>query len=989
MKKKVYLALAHKTVENYLIKELSNEVEFIGSAVYREGILEGIKKQEPDILIIRETLPGKIDLLEIVDYVRVQCKKHVQIIVVTGNRVAGDELLSALVRYSVFDLVVGDKVNVKEICNLVRNPNVYKDVSMYAPKVKIDEKTKKQLFELPQVPKVIEKEVIREVIIDHTNVIDSDAANRTAEEYKRIEQERKQLENAQREIQQEKAQILKQKEDLSILKKELEDKYDSKQRELEHVMSEKMASIDKEKSRLIELEKVKVQKELKSAQDEIERVKLEAERIIDEEKRKIHKSKQAQMEKDIEILRVENAKKIKELEQAADKQIQLEQEKYTQMQLDEIEKYKLEKAKLEEKYNALKEKDKSERAEMEREINALKENQRLLQEQRESDLQALKEVRLQLEKEKSVKGEVNIEVSQKLKKMEETLREKEDELEQEKEILEVKYSSIENSLFAKFDAGKKNIESEAKKRLEISRNSLKNMIHKELLLQKQNYIAQGVTSEDELSKKLSNLQQKMNKLYNNKLQEVISSIKSDTAKKLKELELSLLEEKKREASKFLAEKQSIDDEKESLRREIEVLLKEKNEMGSEYKQLEKSLLEGIAKKEESLNEKRLLLEQKESELNRRIKEFSDEAKITKPKQEVEKENELEDLKRRLLEEKCRLENHKLELEDKFKKENEHLQSMLAKLEEEKQIILKMKTDATIMSSGSMSKNVLTFLGCKSGVGTTTVAFNTAVALAKEGKKILYVDLNKDFSGISYAYKLGFYDSGIDFAINQISESQYDAVLKNIVSIKDVKHNTSKEDIMFKNYKKMPSSLNCLFYSGRYYAGYKEYNQENFKDLMMFILMKLSYDYVIFDVNMNMQMTQKDGSAIDSMTEEILKFSSKIYFTITQDMASVGACLQVRKLMRRAKIAVDDFRFVLNRYNPSAKLSKKAVEDWLKVDIKLSLLDKNKEVVDSNYVGLPLVLYTKDKEITKFYNMMVADILKVTLDIDDKKKKRGR
>ena len=41
------------------------------------------------------------------------------------------------------------------------------------------------------------------------------------------------------------------------------------------------------------------------------------------------------------------------------------------------------------------------------------------------------------------------------------------------------------------------------------------------------------------------------------------------------------------------------------------------------------------------------------------------------------------------------------------------------------------------------------------------------------------------------------------------------------------------------------------------------------------------------------------------------------------------------------------------------------------------------------LSLILIGYTKDKEITKFYNMMVADILKVTLDIDDKKKKRGR
>src|SRR5699024_9549407 len=147
MKKKVYFAIAHKTVEEYIEKELADEIEVIGSAVYRESVVQAIKKEEPDILIIRETLPGSIDFLEIIDSIRVECQKHVQIIVMTGGRQPGDELLSALVRYSVFDLVVGDNINIKEVCNLIRKPNVWKDVCMYAPKVKIDEKSKKQIFE--------------------------------------------------------------------------------------------------------------------------------------------------------------------------------------------------------------------------------------------------------------------------------------------------------------------------------------------------------------------------------------------------------------------------------------------------------------------------------------------------------------------------------------------------------------------------------------------------------------------------------------------------------------------------------------------------------------------------------------------------------------------------------------------------------------------------------------------------------------------------
>ena len=70
---------------------MANEIEVIGSAVYRESILQAIKKEEPDILIIRETLPGKTDFPRDNDSIRVQCQKHVQIIVMTGGRQPGDD----------------------------------------------------------------------------------------------------------------------------------------------------------------------------------------------------------------------------------------------------------------------------------------------------------------------------------------------------------------------------------------------------------------------------------------------------------------------------------------------------------------------------------------------------------------------------------------------------------------------------------------------------------------------------------------------------------------------------------------------------------------------------------------------------------------------------------------------------------------------------------------------------------------------------------
>lgn len=1003
MKKKVYFAIAHKTVEDYIEKQLADEIEVVGSAVYRESVIEAVKKEEPDILIIRETLPGTIDFLEIIDSVRVECRKHVQIIVMTGGRQAGDEFLSALVRYSVFDLVVGDNINIKEVCRLVRKPNLYKDVSMYAPKVKIDEKTKKQIFEVPNVPKVIEKEVIREVIIDNTDILDSEASIKNAEELQKIEQEKMQIRNEQEKILAEKERINKEKEQISLEKQKIQREYEERQIEFERNMELKIKSIEEEKDRLIEIEKQKIKNELDVRMSEIKKLEVEASKIIDDEKRKINETKQLEMEKNIEILRLENEQRIKALEQEAYNKVKLEQKKYTQNQIDEIEKFKLEKSQLEEKYLALKEKEEIERVKrdkesqnMKKEIDILKEKQNLLEKQRVQDLKALEDARIQLLEEKKLKDEAKNEAKLEFKKLETALKEKEEELRQEREILAVKYNSLENSLFAEFNKRKAEIEENSKKKLETSRLSLKAEMQKCLDEEKRILLSDTGFSREELERRFALRQKQISEQYQVKLQELVSVIKVETATLLSKLEKELTSYKEKEEDKLSKAKQELDNEKESLNKEIAEFEKnkkfmiksiedEKQKIELEHKKLEEDLKRKISKKEASLETERAKLKSKEDELNRKISGFEEEQeRIIKQKinniraENKEKEKELEIEKQRLIKEQKSFEKNRLELEKKAREENDYIKEQLKKLEEEKQLVLKMKNEAKGMSlknSATMSRNVLSFLGCKSGVGTTTVAFNTAVSLASSGQKVLYVELNKEFSAVSYAYKLGFYDSGIDIAMTQMQENNYENISKNIISLKEVQSNTSNDEIMYKNYKKMPQSLEYLFFSGRYYSGEKKYYEKSFKDLMVFILMKLDYDYVIFDINMETKMMEsEEDSIIDNITDTILKFSSKIYFVITQDIASVGGCIQTRKLMKKSSIPVNEFRFVLNRYDSKAKLTKRGLEDWLKVDINLVLPDKHREVIDSNYLGLPLVLYTKDKEISRFYKMMELDIL---------------
>lgn len=1003
MKKKVYFAIAHKSVEDYIAKQLEDEIEVIGSAVYREGVLEAVRREEPDILIIRETLPGSIDFLEIIDTIRVECQKHIQIIVMTGGRQPGDEFLSALVRYSVFDLVVGDNINIKEVCRLVKKPNVWKDVSMYAPKVKIDEKTKKQIFEAPNLPKVVEKEVIREVIIDNTDIVNDEVLKKNAQELEKIEQEKLQLKNEQERILLEKEMINKEKEKISLEKQNIQKEYEDRQAEFERNMEAKIKSIENEKDNLIRIEKQKIENELAVRMAEIKKLELEAEKIIDEEKRKINEAKQLEMEKNIEILRLENEQKINALEQEAYNKVKIEQEKYTQNQIDEIEKFKAEKLQLEQKYLALKEKEESDRLKrdeesltMKKEIDMLKEKQAQLESQREEDLKALESARMQLMEEKKNNDTAKQKAELRFEELEISLKEKEEELNQEREILAVKYNSLENSLFAEFNSKKALIEEKSKKKLESSRVALKTEMQKLLDQEKQKLLSTTGVSREELERQFVLKQRQISEMYQSKLKDLIAMIKQETVAMLTALEKELLSKKEEEESKLSKEKLDLDAEKENLSKQKLEFMKNKDEMiksieeekekiEQEHKLFEDNLKKKIAEQEANLESERVVLKAKEEELNNKIQSLEEEQeRIINQKIEAirmendEKEKELEREKLRLIEEQKSFERNRIELAKKSKEEDEYIKQQLAKLEEEKKIVSKMKDEAknaSLNSTTTMSRNVITFLGCKSGVGTTTVAFNTAIELASNGNKVLYIELNKEFSGISYAYKLGYYDSGLDFAMEQMQQNNYENIPKNIVSIKEVQKTISSDDIMHKSYKKMPQNLEYLFFSGKFYTGDKKYCEKSFKDLMVFILMKLNYDYIIFDINIETKMGESSSeSVIDAVTDSILKFSSKIYFVVTQDIASVGACIQTRKLMKKSSVPVNEFRFILNRFDSKAKLNKKGLEDWLKTDINLVLPDKHREVIDSNYLGLPLVIYSKDKEVKKFYKAMETDIL---------------
>ena len=155
-KQKVFLAIGMKGMEEFLKKQLSNEYNFVGEAIYREGVVNNAIKCNPDIIILRETLNGSKNILDIVYELRLNLPDS-RIIFLASDRKPGDALLAELVGNGVYDIMTGNRISAPDLIKLIQEPNKFSDVAMYRPKVKIDNNSKETIFEAPV------KEVVKQV----------------------------------------------------------------------------------------------------------------------------------------------------------------------------------------------------------------------------------------------------------------------------------------------------------------------------------------------------------------------------------------------------------------------------------------------------------------------------------------------------------------------------------------------------------------------------------------------------------------------------------------------------------------------------------------------------------------------------------------------------------------------------------------------------------------------------------------------------------
>lgn len=1067
--KKVYFAIGYQPVENFIAKQMDGKIEVVGSAVYRESILPTVLEKEPDILITRETLPGTTDFLEIIDRIRVECKKDVQIIFITGGRQPGDAFLSALVRYQVFDLVVGDNINMKEVCRMIEHPNKYRDVFMYVPKVTVDEKTKKEIFEAPVAPRVIEKEVIKEVIIDKTTVDDAESSKISLEELKKIEEQKHHIEQEQAKLLKMKELIEQERKSIEESKLKMDEDYQRRKSEFEEEMKLRLKSIKDDRDKLIVEEKERLRVQMEKEKAEIERLKEEASKTLNAELKQLNELKKQELEQKIKSLEEENERRIRELKDQANHRSMEEEEKYNQIKLEEIEKFQQDKLKLEEKYLKLKEEQErqvklrqEQESQMKHQMELLKQEQEKLRLQKEHDLKALELAKKQLEEDRlKLQKDSETKIKSERENLERMLREQESKLNDEKRRILEDYNSLNTNIVSKLETEKAKIQKDANEQFENYKKNLKLAMLKKIEEERKNILSSTENDKSKLEQQFKEQQDKLQNQYKKELEDKMNALKVETEEKFKIEQQKIESFRKEEELRLKSKQEELEKEKERFelekQNEIKNIELEKKRYEKEYKELEDNIKMELKLKEEELARDRQLMEEKQIQLKEEMSTFLEEEKerLKAINQEVldkEKENlrlleerkqlELEKEKEKLIEERVIIENKLKEqslrmeeerkvfeakmLQDKkelelIKREQEHLlrekeleitekmnsqkeklmsikEEEEAKIEEkirlmkeeeiriaEREKLLQQQENANKnMQNVSGEKKVLTFIGCKSGVGTSTIAFNTAISLANKKKKVLFLELNHEFASIGYIYKLNYYNLGIDIALKQIHSNDYEKLSDNIISITDVIDNLDKTDLMQYNYKKMPKTLDYMFYSGRYYAEDRAILESEFKEFVVYLLTKHDYDYIVFDLNIKNIAYKEDSYELDEISQTVLKFSSKIYFVLTQDISAVGGCIDYRKIFIKAKMPIKEFDFILNRYESKAMLNKKGLEEWLQIKLDLVVPEKHKECINSNYVGLPLILNVKDRELNKSFNNIVQDIL----NSKGKKNKRG-
>jgi pilus assembly protein CpaE len=246
--------------------------------------------------------------------------------------------------------------------------------------------------------------------------------------------------------------------------------------------------------------------------------------------------------------------------------------------------------------------------------------------------------------------------------------------------------------------------------------------------------------------------------------------------------------------------------------------------------------------------------------------------------------------------------------------------------------------------------VLLFYGAKGGVGTTTIAINTAIALHKElGRRVCLVDANLQFGDHRV-----FLDLGLDR-----------------MSVVDLASNPSIDiDLIRQILVRHESGIDLLLAPPS-----PETAELVTHDHLPFIINQMSndFDYVIVDVD----------KRLDEVNLRIMDAADTIFVVMTADLPCLKNVRLVLETIGHLGYAEEKVKLILNRSNAFTGINVKNAESALKRRIDYQILNEYRAAINALNSGSPFTFGKADSPLGK----SLVDFVKA-MDKDMEEAPRG-
>ena len=168
-----------------------------------------------------------------------------------------------------------------------------------------------------------------------------------------------------------------------------------------------------------------------------------------------------------------------------------------------------------------------------------------------------------------------------------------------------------------------------------------------------------------------------------------------------------------------------------------------------------------------------------------------------------------------------------------------------------------------------------------------------------------------------------------------------------------------------DFKKFPPTLDYLFFSAEYIESKSKpiISSNSFSQVLLYFMQQLNYNYLILDINTNID---------QGIIETALTFSNKNFILCSQEFSSIGYYQRFFEILRRKgldftkkengkKDLSDKNSFIINRYIHKAKFNLRAIKDWLDNPELFIVADNAKDIADLSFSCSPIIKNTTNKE----------------------------